>query len=154
MIPSGRLISIWFADTRGRMMGFVTAGNNLGGLTMVPLAALVVGLSGWRGGYVTFGVVILVIGLLVFLFVRDSQSDVTAARARRWAPAVGDDDGHSAAVGYSLGDVMRMKSFYFLAVGHAIPSFSYAVVLTQLIPHLESKGISSGAASTGVMLLA
>ena len=154
MIPSGRLISIWFASTRGRMMGLVTAGNNLGGLTMVPLAALVVGMSGWRGGYVTFGVVILVIAVLVLLFVRDGQSDVTAARGKRWAPAASDDDGPGAAVGYSLGDVLRMKSFYFLAVGHAIPSFSYAVVLTQLIPHLESKGISSGAASTGVMLLA
>jgi len=154
MIPSGRLISIWFASTRGRMMGFVTAGNNLGGLTMVPLAALVVGMSGWRGGYVTFGVVVLVITVLVLLFVRDSQHDVTAARAKRWAPAVSDDDGPGAAVGYSLGDVLRMKSFYFLTVGHAIPSFSYAVVLTQLIPHLESQGISSGAASTGVMLLA
>ncbi|MFP6594983.1 MAG: MFS transporter [Dehalococcoidia bacterium] len=154
MIPSGRLISIWFAGTRGRMMGFVTAGNNLGGLTMVPLAALVVGMSGWRGGYVTFGMVIIVIAVLVLLFVRDSQSDVTAARAKRWAPAVSDDDGPGAAIGYSLGDVLRMKSFYFLAVGHAIPSFSYAVVLTQLIPHLESQGISSGAASTGVMLLA
>ena len=154
MIPSGRLISIWFAGTRGRMMGFVTAGNNLGGLTMVPLAALVVGMSGWRGGYVTFGMVIIVIAVLVLLFVRDSQSDVTAARAKRWAPAVSDDDGPGAAIGYSLGDVLRMKSFYFLAVGHAIPSFPYAVVLTQLIPHLESQGISSGAASTGVMLLA
>jgi MFS family permease len=154
MIPSGRLISIWFASTRGRMMGFVTAGNNLGGLTMVPLAALVVGMSGWRGGYVTFGVVVLVIAVLVLLFVRDSQSDVTAARAKRWAPAVSDDDGPGAAVGYSLGDVLRMKSFYFLTVGHAIPSFSYAVVLTQLIPHLESQGISSGAAYKGVMLLA
>ncbi len=154
MIPSGRLISIWFASMRGRMMGFVTAGNNLGGLTMVPLAALVVGMSGWRGGYVTFGVVVLVIGVLVLLFVRDSQGDVTAARAKRWAPAVTDDDGPGAAVGYSLGDVLRMKTFYFLTVGHAIPSFSYAVVLTQLIPHLESQGISSGAAATGVMLLA
>jgi MFS family permease len=154
MIPSGRLISIWFAGTRGRMMGFVTAGNNLGGLTMVRLAAVVVGMSGWRGGYVTFGMVIIVIAVLVLLFVRDSQSDVTAARAKRWAPAVSDDDGPGAAIGYSLGDVLRMKSFYFLAVGHAIPSFSYAVVLTQLIPHLESQGISSGAASTGVMLLA
>jgi len=49
--------------------------------------------------------------------------------------------------------VMRMRSFYFLAIGHAVPPFTYAVVVTQLIPHLESQGISSGAAATGVMLL-
>lgn len=154
MIPSGRLISIWFASTRGRMMGFVTAGNNLGGLTMVPLAALVVGMSGWRGGYVTFGVVVLVIAVLVLLFVRDSKSDVTAAKGKRWAPDESYDDGPDATVGYSLADVLRMKTFYFLTVGHAVPAFSYSVVLTQLIPHLESQGISSAAASTGVMLLA
>ena len=154
MLPSGRLISLWFAGTRGRMMGFVTAGNNLGGLTMVPLAALVVGTAGWRWGYIAFGAIILAIIVLVVLLIKDRQSDVAGARGKRWAPAASDADGPGSAVGYSLREVMRMKAFYFLAIGHAIPTFSYAVVLTQLIPHLESKGISSGAASSGVMLLA
>ncbi len=153
MIPSGRLISIWFAGTRGRMMGFVTAGNNIGGLTMVPLAALVVGTSGWRWGYVAFAVIILLIGLVTLIYVRDRQSDVDAARDKRWAPRESEKESLGDSVGYSLGDVMRMRSFYFLAIGHAVPPFTYAVVVTQLIPHLESQGISSGAAATGVMLL-
>jgi MFS family permease len=108
MIPSGRLISIWFAGTRGRMMGFVTAGNNIGGLTMVPLAALVVGTSGWRWGYVAFAVIILLIGLVTLIYVRDRQSDVDAARDKRWAPRESEKESLGDSVGYSLGDVMRM----------------------------------------------
>ncbi len=154
ILPIGRLISIWFAGTRGRMMGYVTAGNNVGGLTMVPLAALVVGLAGWRWGYVTFGVIILLVLVAALIFVKDRQSDVVAARDKRWAPAASDDGEQDASLGYSLGEVLRIKSFYFLAIGHATPAFAYFVILTQLIPHLESQGISSGAASTGVMLIA
>ena len=154
MLPSGRLISIWFAGTRGRMMGIVTAGNNLGGLVMVPASTLIVGLAGWRVGYASFGVVILLIAVVTALYVRDRQSDVIANRDKRWAPPFQDDDALGAAVGYSLRQVLRMKTFYFMAIGHAVPAFAYGAVLTQLIPHLESKGFSSGAASSGVMLLA
>ncbi len=30
MMPAGRLVNLWFARIRGRMMGIVTAGNNFG----------------------------------------------------------------------------------------------------------------------------
>ena len=154
ILPTGRLISIWFPGMRGRMMGFVMAGENIGGLAMVSLATLVVGASGWRMGYVAFGVIILLIVVLVVAFVRDRESDVAAAREKRWAPAVSENDGFGTSVGYALRDVLRMRSYYFLAAGHAVPMLSFSAFLTQLIPHLESEGISSGAAASGVMLLA
>ncbi len=154
ILPTGRLISIWFPATRGRMMGFVMAGENVGGLAMVSLATLVVGASGWRMGYVGFGVILLLIIVLVVVFVRDKESDIAAARDKRWAPAFSEDDGSGTSVGYTVRDVLRMRSYYFLAAGHAIPMLSFSAFLTQLIPHLESEGISSAAAASGVMVLA
>lgn len=154
MLPSGRLISIWFSGTRGRMMGFVTAGNNGGGLLMVALSTFVVGAAGWRTGYVTFGVLIVVIGILVALYVKDRQSDVAANRGKRLTPPLPADGAPGESDGFTLKDVLRMKSFYFLAIGHAIPAFAYGSVLTQLIPHLESQGFSGEEAALGIMLLA
>jgi MFS family permease len=136
------------------MMGFVLAGENIGGLAMVSLATLVVGASGWRTGYVVFGVILLLIIVLVLMFVRDSQSDIVAARGKRWAPALSVSDESGASVGYALREVFRMRSYYFLAAGHAIPMLSFSAFLTNLIPHLESEGISSGAAASGIMVLA
>jgi MFS family permease len=154
VMPTGRLISLWFPGTRGRMMGFVLAGENVGGLAMVSLATLVVGASGWRTGYAVFGVILLSIIVLVVVFVRDSQSDIDAARGKRWAPVPGENDAPGASVGYALHEVFRMRSYYFLAAGHAIPMLSFSAFLTNLIPHLESEGISSGRAASGIMVLA
>ena len=41
VLPAGRLVGIWFPDSRGRMMGIATMGNNFGGLTMPLLAGMV-----------------------------------------------------------------------------------------------------------------
>ncbi|MDA1258141.1 MAG: MFS transporter [Chloroflexi bacterium] len=154
MLPSGRLISIWFAGTRGRMMGIVTAGNNTGGLLMVPTSTLVVGAAGWRWGYLMFSALILIVAVLVIIYVRDRQRDVNASSGKRWAPKVAGDQSRGASVGFTLREALRTRTFYYLAVGHAVPAFAYGAFLTQLIPHLESKGLSDGAASAGVMLLA
>ncbi|MBT4515996.1 MAG: MFS transporter [Chloroflexi bacterium] len=154
IMPTGRLISVWFPGMRGRMMGFVLAGENIGGLAMVSLATLVVGASGWRTGYVVFGVILLLIIVPAIVFVRDSQSDIDAARGKRWTPALSENDAAGTSVGYALSDVLRMRSYYLLAAGHAIPMLSFAGFLSQLIPHLETEGISSGAAASGVMVLA
>ncbi|MBT3941629.1 MAG: MFS transporter [Chloroflexi bacterium] len=154
MLPSGRLISIWFAGTRGRMMGIVTAGNNGGGLSMVALSTFVVSAAGWRAGYITFAVMIVFIGILVALYVRDRQNDVIASRGKRLTPPMPAAGAMSNSDGFTLKEVLRMKSFYFLAIGHAIPAFSYGSVLTQLIPHFEAEGFSSGEAAFGLMLLA
>jgi len=135
-------------------MGFVLAGENIGGLAMVSLATLVVGAAGWRMGYAVFGVILLFVIVLVVVFVRDSESDIAAARGKRWAPAFSEDDASGTSVGYALGDVLRTRSYYFLAAGLAIPMMSFSAFLTNLIPHLEAEGISAGAAASGVMLLA
>ena len=38
VMPAGKLVGLWFPATRGRVMGAVTSGNNVGGLTMPALA--------------------------------------------------------------------------------------------------------------------
>ncbi len=154
MLPSGRLISVWFSGTRGRMMGIVTAGNNAGGLSMVALSTFVVGAAGWRMGYVVFGVMIVAIGLLVAIYVQDRQSDVRANRGKRLTPVLPVGASLGEEEGFTLKEALHTKTFYFLALGHGIPAFAYGSVLTQLIPHMESKGFSEAGAAFGIMLLA
>ncbi len=40
MMPAGRLVLTWFPKARGRMMGIVTSGNNIGSGTAVPIRRL------------------------------------------------------------------------------------------------------------------
>jgi len=155
VMPAGRLISVWFARTRGRMMGIVTAGNNFGGLTMVPLGAFVIAIASWRWGYAVFGIIILGIAVAAWYLIRDRPEDVAGERNKRWAPPGLDAaTAATAAAGYSMRQALRMKSFYFITLGLNAAMFTYTAVLTQLIPHLEAEGFSKNEAAAGLSIVA
>lgn len=155
VMPAGRLISIWFARTRGRMMGIVTAGNNFGGLTMVPLGALVIATAGWRWGFAVYGFILIGIAIAAWYFIRDRPEDVAGESNKRWAPPVMDARAAAAAAaGYTVREVVRMRTFYFISIGLTAAMFTYSAVLTQLFPHMEAEGFSKGEAAAGIAILA
>jgi MFS family permease len=59
MMPAGRLVNLWFPRIRGRMMGFVTAGNNFGGMVAIPIVAALITVVGWRGAFVAMAIGLL-----------------------------------------------------------------------------------------------
>ena len=126
----------------------VTAGNNFGGLTMVPLAAAIIALAGWRWGFVSLGLIALLLAVMVLLVVRENPPDA------------GQEDGRPTATrGPQLSGIMSREalhspSFYLITVGITFGAFTYSVILTQLIPHLENEGFNRGAAAGALTLLA
>ncbi|MDA1258421.1 MAG: MFS transporter [Chloroflexi bacterium] len=155
VMPAGRLISVWFARTRGRMMGIVTAGNNFGGLTMVPLGTLVIATAGWRWGYAVYGFIIIGIAVSAWYFIKDRPEDVAREGNKRWAPPGMDAAmAAAAAAGYSARDALRTRSFYFITLGLTAAMFTYSAVLTQLIPHMEAEGFSKNEAAAGISIVA
>lgn len=153
---AGRLVGIWFPQTRGRMMGIVTAGNNFGGLTMAPMAAALIVAFGWRWGYGTFGLVMLAVLVIAFVLVRDRPEDVARESKKRFAPQAegGEAARRAAASGFDVRGALRLPTFYFVTAGLVLGMYTYHIVLTQLYPHLESVGFSEGQASAGMMVVA
>jgi MFS family permease len=148
-LTAGRLVSLWFPTTRGRMMGVVTAGNNFGGVTMVPMATAVIGVAGWRWGSASFGLLMAVLAAVAFVVVRDRPRSKTAD------VGTGTGAGGSRALsGVSVKEVVRTPAFYLLTAGISAGSFTYSVVLTQLIPHLEHEGFSRGTATAALSVMA
>ncbi len=82
MLPVGRLVSLWFSRTRGRMMGMVTAGNNFGGMVSVPIAAGMIALAGWRWSFAGAGLLVLVVMVLAVLVIRSSSALTTSPLSR------------------------------------------------------------------------
>ena len=162
ILPAGKLVGLWFQKTRGRMMGIATMGNNFGGLTMAPLAGLVVGMAGWQWGYGVFAALIFVAAPLIFLVIRDRPEDVQRERER--LRSLGKEEGEQVLAsasagnpelsGFTVSEALRTRAFYFVALGIIAANFSYAGILTQLIPHLENEGVSLGQASLALSLLA
>lgn len=155
VMPAGRLIAVWFARTRGRMMGIVTAGNNFGGLTMVPLGTLVIATAGWRWGYAVYGFIIIAIAIAAWHYIRDRPEDVLKENNKRWAPpGIDAATAAAAAAGYTASQALRTRSFYFITLGLTAAMFTYTAVLTQLIPYMEAEGFSKNEAAAGISIVA
>ena len=159
ILPTGKLVGLWFPRTRGRMMGLATMGNNFGGLTMAPLGGLVVGALGWRWGFEVFAIIVLIAAPLVFLVVRERPEDVQREMERREGRR--SEEGRAPAPfsnptlsGYTVGEAIRTGAFYAMTVGFIAATFSYSAVLTQLIPHLTNEGVTLGQATLAASLLA
>lgn len=154
-LPAGRLVTVWFAKTRGRMMGFVTAGNNFGAMISVPLVAALIVAAGWRSGFAVIGVVMVVLMVLTIVIVRDRPGDVEKELGKRWTPGGASTASARASLeGFTTREAMRLNAFWLIMVGMALQQFARTAVASQLIPHLEQDGFSTGAAATAVSLVA
>jgi len=137
MLPAGKLVGIWFPKTRGRVMGTVASGNNLGGAIVVPLATWLIALSGWEMVFTVFGVALAALSVLVVIVVRDRPTDAVVPPAT------------SAAAGgaISVRAALKMPVFYLLAGGLTASAFTHPLMVTQLQPHFENEGLSRGLAA-------
>jgi OFA family oxalate/formate antiporter-like MFS transporter len=146
VMPAGRLVGLWFPKTRGRMMGIVTSGNNFGGMLIVPLAAVIIATSGWRWGFASLGLISAALAVLVLLVIRERPVEI--------ASADGAISSNMEIPGVSGRVALHSLSFYLITLGITAGAFTYSVILSQMIPHLESEGFSSGAAAAALTVTA
>ncbi|MCR9094215.1 MAG: MFS transporter [bacterium] len=57
------LVTQWFTEGSGRMLGVVSAGTTVGGMLMPPIAAVLIESLGWRSAMVALGV--MAMGLMI-----------------------------------------------------------------------------------------
>jgi len=78
IIPCSLVIANWFEERRGLAMGIAFSGMTLGGAAMTIVANYTIAAGGWRVGYATLAVPILVVVVpLILLFVRTRNSTET-----------------------------------------------------------------------------
>jgi len=65
LIPFVYCVSGWFDERRGLALGVMLACTGVGLAIMPPLAAHLIGRLGWRGSYLAFGAMVIVIGIPV-----------------------------------------------------------------------------------------
>jgi len=154
IMPAGKLVGLWFPVTRGRVMGAVTAGNNFGGLTMAPLAAVLIAFISWQGAYITFAITMAVLAVVAWLIVREDIESVDAEMRR-----VGRFDGNvtaraAARAGITMRAAMRTPQFWLITLALVCATFTYQGVLTQLRQHFEESGLAPAVATAGLSVIA
>ena len=155
MMPAGRLVLTWFPKLRGRMMGIVTSGNNIGSGIAVPVVAGLIGFVGWRWTWGILGIVLIGLAMLIVLVVRDTADDVRKERNKRWAPSeMGDETNGGLKSGLTASVAMRTSAFWFLVIGMTLQQFVRTGVVSQMVPHLEQIGFTRANAAFMMVVLA
>ena len=73
----GALLSKWFYRRRGTVLSIYSAGRSAGGLIMVPFAAYLLVLTGWRVTFAVLGALVLLLALpLASLMIRNEPKDM------------------------------------------------------------------------------
>ena len=159
VLPAGRLVGIWFPDSRGRMMGLATMGNNFGGLTMPLLAGMVLASgtdwpvvgggddASWQAAFVVIGAISVAMALVSLAVIHERP----ATESQRRRPVPGRETGAARLDGH---EALRTRGFYALTLSMALATFTYSAILPHVGAHLEIEGLSDAVVLTAVALLA
>lgn len=143
-LATGRLVQLWFPETRGRMMGFVTAGNNFGGMVSIPILTLLIAFGGWRSGFLFTAIVLGILSIASFIFVRDGIEFVLKEQNKRWAPrGLNQYSSKKVLEGLSVRSSLLTRAFWFIAIGMTLQQFVRTTLVTQLAAHLQDIELSA-----------
>jgi MFS family permease len=139
-----KVVSNWFDEKRGLMLG-VTAGvgNGVGSTALPILAGLLLTALGWRMSFAAIGAIVALVGFpTLMLLLRDAP----AARA-------GTADVPAELLeGLSLSQAVRTHVFWLMLLAIAAGAGGMMAVFTHVVPMLTDRGFALSAA-TGVVAL-
>ncbi|MFQ5893563.1 MAG: MFS transporter, partial [Nitrospinota bacterium] len=156
-VPSVRLIGEWFpARERGRAMGIVSAGGGLGdalGLLMIPLLA---GRLGWRLGYATTLIPVLLSLILIVLFIRGARTEDMAGKEARGITPGGRAAGSASFRGNlgALRQVLATPELWPFNVAALLFYGAFFSLVTWLPAYLVKHGVSPSQAGLVTSLIA
>ncbi|MCX8213450.1 MAG: MFS transporter [SAR202 cluster bacterium] len=148
-LPAGRLVGIWFAKSRGRVMGITTMGNNFGGFIVPLITGFLLASGNWEAAFLILAGLTYFVALLSILVIRERPY-------RKPGP-----DGQGAAgiippelEGWTVREALHSRSFYTIGVALSLGAFTYSAVLPQISDHLISQGMSRTTVPFAISLLA
>jgi sugar phosphate permease len=123
-LPCQVLVSRWFQQTRGKVMGIAYLGIGIGGAIVPLLSAWLTARVGWRVSLQLVGGLVVLIALPLAYFVREDPDDGARLKPSRDVNGQGvrrATGSHGAArrlqPSAPIADILRTRSFYLLALG-------------------------------------
>ncbi|GGC66879.1 MFS transporter [Chelatococcus reniformis] len=145
-VPSISAVQRWFVLRRGFASGIAVSGIGVGTLVMPKIAEALIDQLGWRGAYLTLGLLAVVGGGLAALFVDNSPE------RRGLLPDGGVASGAPPArgelPGMSVGEALRSKPFRLLYIASVLASIGLFMPFVHLTPSAEDRGVEHSTAVT------
>ncbi|HVN29995.1 MAG TPA: MFS transporter [Candidatus Binataceae bacterium] len=147
LIPSSIVIAGWFDQRRrGLAMGMTFAGTSLGGAAMIVVANKAIAFGGWRAGYITVALPMLVIVAPLVLF-------VVRSRPADGATSVNDGSASVELPGVDLGEAFRTRSFWLIGIAEFCWACAIAGILVHLVVYLIGAGYTASLSASCLSLV-
>ena len=134
-------VNNWFRRKRTIAQSVMLLGWSMAGVVGVPLLVLTQASVGWRTSAIASGLIIWVVGIPCSMWLRtrpepyglQPDGDTISATARTGGRS-GQPD---AEYDFTLGEALRTRAFWFLAIGSSIGNLGMGAVQVHLFLHLE-----------------
>ncbi len=156
-IASFSLISNWFVEKRGLVLGIVTIGAPASSATFTPIATKLIEVYGFTAVYTGIGIIYSVFGLLVLFFVHEKPEDLGYAPDNAESSpeeiAKAREELDSYETEWTFSKIIRTKEIWLLTFSWGFVFFMMTGIMSQLIPRFLDVGIPLNQA-LGLMSLA
>ncbi len=153
---SGNVLPFWFDRRLGTVEGMRQLGTALA-IAGVPMLHLwLITQWGWRGAYAVLGVGIwLVLFPAVVVLFRNRPGDLGQwMDNRRPCPTLPRERGEAVYWGFTLGQTLRMPTFWIVACSAALLGLIHTGVFFCVVPILQERGLTAGDAAAMLTLFA
>jgi len=141
------LVSSWFDRQRGLAIGLVLAGTSLGNAFFPKLNTWMISTADWRQAFEWLAWVPLIMLPVAFFLIRNGP--MSAGKSGSGNP----NAAPRVLSGYSLGEALRSRNFWIVAVIAMCTFYSILGMTTNVFIYMSRADYSPQVASTGVSIL-
>lgn len=151
-IPSTLLIASWFQHRRGLAIGIAFSGSTLGGAAMAIVANYAIAAGGWRFGYVTLAMPILLLAAPLIIFLIRANPETASPPERIDAAPAGLVSSVPAELpGLEIAQAFRTRSFWLISAAQLLGGLTLGMG-PHYVAYLTGIGYSATFAATVVSL--
>ena len=149
------LINSWFTENKGIAMGLAFSGGGLGNMILQQFAGkwLSNPAIGYKGAYLRFGLLALVVALPVALFIirlPKSKAELEMNKSKKSDKKTSSENSNW---GYTFAEVSKIKYFWILAISFVFVGLYVGGMALQFLPYLQTLE-QAGAFTLGSALVA
>jgi predicted MFS family arabinose efflux permease len=137
-----QVVARWFGKTRGMVLGFIGAAFALDNSTSSSGLTLIYNAIGFTGMMIVTAVILVVLGVLTFLFVRTAPEEL-GLTVDGLEPVAGEmHRGETGKSKWTFGKLFSKKETWCIMLGFGIFNMTLQAVITQFFGSLLGMGVS------------
>ncbi|MFC1956233.1 MFS transporter [Chloroflexota bacterium] len=146
------VVSRWFEQKRGFVLGIATSAAGLGSIIVAPFAAYLISNIGWRMSYIVLGLITMLVTISLAPLLRRDPREIGmlpyGAESAVGVVEMASLSKGTKPLGIPLAQALRTRNLWFLLVASFLFAYGLNLVLTHVVPYATDVGIQAIEAST------